>query len=431
MIKMVVASSPDSCLSSGDCEWFAILFFYLAIMKLRIVENRALVLLVALVTLATFWMLGPFLMPLFWAIVLAVIFRTTFLWWNRRLGDKRNTAAALTLLSAILLVVAPLALIGYALVIEIGELTYGLRSGAVDVNAPLRWIETQAPLIAEQLGRFGIDQARVTDWATTSVATVSQYIAGQLVVLGQNTAQFGIMFFLMMYILFFFVRDGDKLLDRLIVALPLGDDRERRLFERFVMVSRATVKGTLLVAAIQGALGGILFWIVGIQAAVLWGVVMAVLSILPAVGTILVWGPGAIYLFAVGNWVGGIVVLAGGFLVVSLVDNILRPILVGRDAKMPDWIVLVSTLGGIVKFGLSGFVAGPMLAALFLVVWDLFAEEFSQLDSNAIDPELEPDPGGPPGPGDPPIGAEDADPDELPRSKTPRGILDLPPEERE
>lgn len=400
-------------------------------MKLRTVENRALVLLVALVTLAVFWMLGPFLMPVFWAMVLAVLFRNTFLWWNRLLGNKRNIASALTLLSAILLVVAPLGLIGYAIVIEVRDLYLGLTAGSVDVNAPLRWIEAQAPLIAEQLERFGIDQARITDWATNSVATVSQFIATQLVVLGQNTAQFSIMFFLMLYIMFFFVRDGDKLIERLIRALPLGDERERRLFERFVMVSRATVKGTLVVAAIQGALGGVLFWIVGIQAAVLWGVVMAILSLLPAVGTILVWGPAAIYLFTVGDWVGGIIVLAGGFLVVSLIDNILRPILVGRDAKMPDWLVLVSTLGGLVKFGLSGFVVGPMLAAFFLVVWDLFAEEFSQLDSASIDPELEPDPSGPPGPGDPPIGADDADEDDLPPDIPPKGILDLPPEERQ
>jgi predicted PurR-regulated permease PerM len=281
----------------------------------------------------------------------------------------------------------------------------------VDVEAPLRWVERQAPLIAEQLGRFGIEPERITEWATDAAATVSGWVAGQVLVLGQNAAQFAVMFSLMLYVLYFFIRDGERIVALMVRALPLGDYRERLLFERFVLVARATVKGTLVVAAVQGAIGGILLWLAGIQAAVLWAVVMAILALLPAVGTFLVWGPAGIYLLSVGQVGSGIFVLLGGFFVVGLVDNILRPILVGRDARMPDWLVLVSTIGGLVKFGLSGFVAGPMLAAFFLVAWEIFSEEFSDLDRPGVDPELEPDPDVS-GPGNPPLGAEDASPDD-------------------
>jgi predicted PurR-regulated permease PerM len=183
------------------------------------------------------------------------------------------------------------------------------------------------------------------------------------------------MFFLMLYLLFFFMRDGEHLLEVIVRALPLGDDRERELFRKFAQVSRATVKGTLVIGFIQGALGGMMFAILGIQGAVFWGVVMSVLSLLPVVGTGLVWGPAALILIANGAWQKGAVLIVFGVLVIGLVDNLLRPILIGRDTKMPDYLVLLSTLGGLTVFGVSGFVIGPVIAALFLTVWTMFQQE--------------------------------------------------------
>lgn len=380
-------------------------------MKIRTLENRAFLLLVVIITITLFWMLRPFMLPLFWAVVLAVLFRGVYRGWLQLMRGWRNSAALVTLLTAVLIVIVPLALIGVALTNEVIGLYTRLADGAVDVEAPLRWIEEQAPLVADQLQRFGIAPQNLTEWATQAAATVSQFVAQQAFALTQNAAQFAVMFFLMLYVLYFFIRDGDRLLELLVRALPLGDAREHRLFERFVLVARATVKGTLVVAAVQGGLGGVLFWIVGIQAPVLWAVVMAILALLPVVGTFLVWGPAAIYLFTVGQIGSAIFLVIGGAFVVGLVDNFLRPILIGRDARMPDWLVLVSTLGGLVKFGLTGFVAGPMLAAFFMVAWEIFGEEFSALDAPGTDPELEPDPDVR-GPGDPPLGADDASPEE-------------------
>lgn len=133
------------------------------------------------------------------------------------------------------------------------------------------------------------------------------------------------------------------------------------------------MKGDLLVALLQGALGGLIFWFLGTTASLLLGVLMAFLSLLPAIGAGLVWAPVAIYLLATGSVWQGVVLIAYGALVIGLVDNFLRPILVGKDTKMPDYVVLISTLGGIEAFGLYGFVIGPVIAAMFIAVWDIFS----------------------------------------------------------
>lgn len=164
------------------------------------------------------------------------------------------------------------------------------------------------------------------------------------------------------------------------------------MFDKFSEVTRATVKGNLIVAVAQGSLGGLIFWILDIPGPVLWGVVMTVLSMIPVVGAGLIWAPVAIYLFAIGEWVDGAILAGFGAFVIGLVDNILRPILVGRDTKLPDYVVLLSTLGGFSLFGINGFVIGPLIAALFLTFWEIFILEFNPgFDPENIsgEPELE------------------------------------------
>jgi predicted PurR-regulated permease PerM len=184
----------------------------------------------------------------------------------------------------------------------------------------------------------------------------------------------------MLYLLFFLLRDGSALSKRIQDALPLRAEQERELFRKFATVIRATIKGSILVAALQGALGGLIFWLLGLHAPVLWGVVMGLLALLPALGAALVWVPAAIYLLATGSIWEGIVLLAFGAFVIGLVDNILRPLLVGKDTKMPDYVVLISTLGGLATFGLNGFVVGPVIAAMFIAAWDIFTESSTAQD---------------------------------------------------
>lgn len=212
---------------------------------------------------------------------------------------------------------------------------------------------------------------------SSAVTHGSQAIATQVLNIGQNTFDFMVSFVVMLYLLFFLLRDGVGLARRIRDAIPLATDHKRELFGKFATVIRATVKGNILVAMSQGALGGLIFAFLGIPGAVLWGVVMAVLSLLPAVGASLVWGPVALYFFSTGAIWQGTVLTAFGLLVIGLVDNILRPILVGKDTKMPDYLVLLSTLGGLAVFGLNGFVIGPVIAAMFMAVWGIFAPSAS------------------------------------------------------
>jgi predicted PurR-regulated permease PerM len=177
----------------------------------------------------------------------------------------------------------------------------------------------------------------------------------------------------MLYLLFFLLRDGDDLSRRITKAIPLRPDHQRALLDTFTTVIRATVKGNIVVAVLQGALGGLIFWLLGIRAPLLWAAVMAVLSLLPAVGAALVWFPVAVYLLATGAVWQGVVLIAYGMLIIGLVDNVVRPILVGQDTKMPDYVVLIATLGGIAIFGINGFVIGPVIAAMFIAAWDIYS----------------------------------------------------------
>jgi predicted PurR-regulated permease PerM len=201
----------------------------------------------------------------------------------------------------------------------------------------------------------------------------SQQIAAQALNIGQSTFEFIVSVTIMLYLLFFLFRDGNTLSRRIKDSIPLRAELRDALLEKFTVVIRATVKGSLLVALAQGALGGLIFWLLGINAALLWAVLMAFLSLLPAIGAGLVWMPVALYLLATGSFLYGVILIAYGFLVIGLVDNLLRPMLVGKDTKLPDYVVLISTLGGIEVFGLNGFVIGPVIAAMFITVWDIFS----------------------------------------------------------
>jgi len=193
--------------------------------------------------------------------------------------------------------------------------------------------------------------------------------------IGQDTLDFVVAFFVMLYLLFFLLRDGAGLSQSIARAIPLYERQTQRLLGQFVTVVRATVKGNIVIALIQGVLGGLAFWVLGLPAPLLWGALMALLSLLPAVGAALVWIPVALYYLATGSLWAAAGLTAWGVLAIGLVDNVLRPILVGKDTNLPDYLVLVTTIGGIAVFGLNGFVIGPVIAALFLAAWDLFGAE--------------------------------------------------------
>lgn len=316
----------------------------------------------------------PFYGAVFWGAVLAIMFTPLYRRFVARMPKRRNTAALLTLTLCLVLVILPLTLITMSLIQEGTQVYAKIRSGEINFSSYFQQVISTLPQwLVQQLDRLGLlDVASLQTRISTFATQGSQIIASKVINIGQNTFDFAIGFFIMLYLLFFFLRDGAALTFRIREAIPLSAVYKRYLFGKFITVIRATVKGNITVAAIQGALGGLAFWYLDIQGALLWAVLMAFLSLLPAIGAAIVWLPVAIYFLVTGAIWQGVSLIAFGVLVIGMVDNVLRPILVGKDTKMPDYVVLISTLGGMALFGLNGFVIGPVVAALFIAAWDLF-----------------------------------------------------------
>jgi predicted PurR-regulated permease PerM len=337
-------------------------------------EDKTFLLLIIAISLAFAWILWPFYGAVLCGTVLAIVFAPLY----RRLSRstrRRNLAALATVAIIVVIVILPSTLITASLVQEASGVYGKFQSGELNLAGNFQQVVDALPTWATSLlDRFGLTNlAEVQERLSAALVKGSQFLAAQALNIGQITLELIVRLFVMLYLLFFLLRDGDHLFRIIKDAVPLRPEQQRAVFSKFANVIRATVKGTIVVAVLQGALGGLIFWFLGIRAALLWAVVMAFLSLLPAVGAALVWLPVAIYFLATGAVWQGLVLIAYGGLVIGLVDNLLRPILVGSDTKVPDYVVLISTLGGIEVFGMNGIVLGPLIAAMFLVVWDILS----------------------------------------------------------
>jgi predicted PurR-regulated permease PerM len=338
-------------------------------------EFKALLVLVAAATALFALILRPFFGAVCWAVFIAIVFWPLHRRFLLGAQGRRNTAAFASLLVVLLIVILPMSLIAATVAEEAAAMVQRLRSGEIDLAA---WFARAMAALPEWLRaimeRFGFAELASAQQKLLEQATASgQAITSRVFSIGQNTLEFTVSLFVMSYVLFFMFRDGDRLAAGIARALPLRAQHTRRLLTQFATVVRATVKGNIVVALVQGTLGGMAFAVLGLPGSILWGAVMALLSLLPAVGAVLVWGPVAAYFFFTGELVQAIGLTLWGAVVIGLVDNFLRPILVGKDTRMPDYLILVATLGGLVVFGLNGFVIGPVIAAVFLVSWDMLA----------------------------------------------------------
>lgn len=342
-------------------------------------ETRSFVLLLVIVTLAFGMILLPFWAAVFWGVIIAIVSAPLQRVLVRRTGWSRTWAALATLGIILLIVTPPLFLIAASLVKEGSALYALIISGELDYGRYFREIVAAMPSwFTQLLDRFGIGNLHdIGAQLTSAVGEASQLIATRVLGVGQNTLKFVVGFLIAVYLAFFLLRDGPALALRLKTAVPLHEAHKQALAQKFATVIRATVKGNIVIAIIQGTLGGLALWVLDVRGALLWAVLMAFLSLLPAVGAGLVWGPVAVYLLVTGSVVQGAGLIAYGVLVIGLVDNVLRPILVGKDTRMPDYIVLISTLGGLAVFGISGFIIGPVIAAMFIAVWDIYVSERS------------------------------------------------------
>jgi predicted PurR-regulated permease PerM len=349
-------------------------------MKRYTLPQSSFLLLLALVTLAFFWILLPFSGAVFWGVVFSIVFAPLYAHLLNALGNRPNTAALLSLLVIILMVLMPLAMIAASLVDQAAAVYGMVETGQINFGRMFQQVINALPAWAlSLLERFELtNMASLQAKLTAGAAQISQAAAGYAINVGRNAFDFLVSTTVMLYLLFFLFRDGRTLAARIKRAVPLASRYKKPLFDNFTTVIRATVKGNVLVAMAQGALGGAIFWFLDVPGPLLWAVVMAFLSLLPAVGAAIIWGPVAVYFLITGSIWQGVVLAVFGGVVIGLVDNLLRPLLVGKDTKLPDYIVLLSTIGGMALFGLNGFVIGPVIAALFIAAWDLFsnADEF-------------------------------------------------------
>lgn len=337
-------------------------------------EDKSFLVLVIAVSLAFTWIVWPFFGAVLWGTVAVILFAPLNHRLLKSMPQRRNLAALSILLIIVGMVILPAMLIAAFLLQEASDMYEKISSGELDFGSHFQQTLDSLPAWATNLlDRVGLSNlGAVREKISIGLMNSLELFAAQAFHIGQSAFGFIVGLFVMLYLTFFLLRDGEELSKLIGNAVPLRPEQRRALFSKFIIVIRATIKGSIVVAILQGGIGGLVFWGLGIHAPLLWAVLMAFLSLLPAVGTGFVWIPVAIYLLVTGAVWQGLVLIACGLFIIGTVDNIVRPILVGKDARIPDYIVLISTLGGIQIFGFNGVVIGPVIAAMFMAAWDIF-----------------------------------------------------------
>ena len=346
--------------------------------NLRTAFVLLLVVAVSALFLAVAW---PFLEPILLGALLAGLFHPLYRWITRLVRGRQSLGAVLTLLVLFVLVLGPVSaflgiVVQQALSVSEQAIPW-LRQhlGAASTFNLHDWLVQRFPALADYVP----SQEQLLQQVGTAAKSAGAFLVTVLSRMTATTAAFILNLFVMLYAMFFFFKDGKKILERIFYYLPLSDEDETRMLARFTSITRATIKGTVVIGIIQGALAGIAFWMAGIQGAAFWGTIMTILSIVPGIGAALVWVPAVIILFINGQYVAATLLLAWCAAVVGTIDNFLRPALVGRDAKMPDLLILIGTLGGLFLFGPIGFIVGPIVCGLFLTVWDIYGATFKEV----------------------------------------------------
>src|SRR5512132_3254069 len=346
--------------------------------NLRTAFVLLLVVAVTALFLAVTW---PFFKPLLLGALLAGLFHPLYRWITRLLGGRASLGAAATLLVLLVLGLGPVSVflgivVQQALTISDQAIPWlSQHLGAASSFNVQEWLVQKFPPLA----KYVPSQEQLLEQVGTAAKTAGAFLVGFASRMTATTAAFLLNLFVMLYAMFFFFRDGHKILERIFYYPPLRDEDETRMLTQLASITRATVKGTLVIGIIQGALAGIAFWVAGIEGAALWGTIMTILSIIPGIGAALVWVPVVIVLFVTGQYLTATLLAAWCAAVVGTVDNFLRPMLVGKDARMPDLLILIGTLGGLFLFGPIGFIVGPIVCGLFLTVWEIYGATFKDV----------------------------------------------------
>ena len=335
-------------------------------------RNIPFFIILGLVTIVFIYLLKPFFFPIFWAAVIAGVFRPLYKRIDGKLNHPNLSTVILFLLIA-LIILLPAGIVGKLAFNESLRLYEALTPDTRHMDRNVQQIIHA--IAGNSIARlFDINKALLIAKTTEIAQAITSYIFVHLKDLTQNTLGLMVKFAIMLYTLFFFVRDGDRFLRMAIRVLPLGLGREKFLYERFITTARSTLKVTLIIGGIQGMLGGIVFFATDVEGALIWGLLMILMAIVPVVGCSIIWAPAGIVMLMTGHLWEGILILSVGFLVISTVDNLLRPILIGQDVEMHPLLIFLSTLGGIILFGFSGFVIGPVITSLLIALWEMYEE---------------------------------------------------------
>lgn len=326
------------------------------------------------VGVAVFFIFQPFLTAIVAAAILTALFKRPYHFLERVFRGRRVVSAFLTCLLVIFIIVTPLFLVLSLAISEASNLYQAVTQESSLQSMIEGAIHTvrDTPYVNVLFDTAAFDQERIM----TDIKELSQNALGILQAAYQGITHFVFWIFIMFFTLFYFLIDGKKTLHSLMELSPLKNEHDKLLVEKFISISRATLKGTIVVGTIQGLLGGLAFWIAGVPSPAIWGIIMVVLSVVPSFGTGIVWLPAGLILLFLGDIWQGVFVLAVGFGIISVIDNILRPKLVGQDTQMHPLTVFFSTIGGLALFGLPGFIIGPIIVSLFLALSEIYSIEF-------------------------------------------------------
>lgn len=330
------------------------------------------------ITAAFLWMVWAFVMTVVLAAILAGLFHPMYRRLHALVGERGWLAALITVLVVLIVIVVPLALVLGLVAGEALRLSTAVAPRIQEVVSH----PNQLPTLLEKLPFYehiAPYRTQILSRAGELIGNLGRFAVSSISATTAGTAQAILQFFILLYTLFFLLIDGPALLRKMTSFLPLRENEKELVLDKFVSVTRATLRGTLVIGIIQGTLGGLSFWAAGIEGALFWGTMMVVLSVLPVVGGALVWVPAVIVMAIQGQWQSALGVALFNALIVGSVDNVLRPRLVGRDTEMHDLMILFSTLGGIAAFGPMGFIIGPILAAVFVVSWEIFGTAFGDV----------------------------------------------------
>ncbi len=343
-------------------------------MQLKSLNVTFFFLLFAVVGVAVFFILQPFLTAIVAAAILTALFKRPYHWFERVTHGHRGASALFTCLLVILIIVTPLFLVLSLAISEASNLYHLVTQESVLQSSIERTLTAihNVPYADAFLNTAAFDEERIIN----DIKNLSQNALGILQAAYQGITSFLFWVFIMFFTLFYFLIDGKRALHHLMGLSPLKDEHDRLLIEKFISISRATLKGTIVVGVIQGLLGWLMFWIAGIPSPAIWGLVMILFSIIPMFGSGIIWLPAGIIMLFLGNIWQGVFILSVGFGVISVIDNVLRPKLVGKDTEMHPLFVLFATLGGISLFGLSGFIIGPIIVSLFIALSQIYSIEF-------------------------------------------------------